>query len=138
MLFRSDPVLSLGVASRDGRGVSALALGNSGTWRVARRIEAAAPALADVATRLQGAFRCAEAETTLCFQIEGDALAVRRLDGPERLVGRATPIAPGLLRGWLDEIPGGFLWRFDPDAVRVDRLTWNTLRVRRLVFERVA
>lgn len=137
-LGQGDPVISLGVAARDGRGVSALAFGDSGTWRVAHRIDAPAPAVADVAARLHGVFRCAEAEVTLRFQLEGDALSVRRIDGPERVVGRAAPIAPGLLRGWLDEIPGGLLWRFDPDADRIDRITWNTLRVRRLVFERIA
>ena len=137
-LGQGDPVLSLGVAARDGRGVSALAFGDHGNWRVAHRIDAPAPAVADVAARLDGVFRCEEAQITLRFQVEGDSLCVRRVDGPERLVGRAAPIAPGMLRGWLDELPGGLLWRFDPDAVRVDRLTWNTLRVRRLIFERIA
>lgn len=62
---------------------------------------------------------------------------MHRLDGPERRVAGAAPVAPGLLRAWLDDLPGGALWRFDPDAPSVDQIAWTTDRVRRLVFDRI-
>jgi hypothetical protein len=71
------------------------------------------------------------------FVADGDRLSVLRLDGPECRVAGAAPVAPGLLRAWLDDLPGGALWRFDPDAPSVDQIAWTTDRVRRLVFERI-
>jgi hypothetical protein len=49
----------------------------------------------------------------------------------------AAPVAPGLLRTWFEQLPGGPLWRFDPDAPSVVQIAWTTDRVRRLVFERI-
>jgi D-aminopeptidase len=129
--------LHVGVAARDGRGVAAIAIGESGAWRTAVRLDAPAPTVAEVAAQLAGAYRCDEAGVTLRFAAEGDCLSVRRLDGPERRVAGAAPVAPGLLRTWLDDLPGGALWRFDPDAPSVDQIAWTTDRVRRLVFERI-
>lgn len=134
---QGDRALHLGVVSRDGRGVAAIAIGDSGTWRTAVRLDAPPPTIAEIAERLTGVYRSDEAGVTLRFAAEGDWLSVRRLDGPERRVAGAAPVAPGLLRTWLDDLPGGALWRFDPDAPSVDQIAWTTDRVRRLVFERI-
>jgi D-aminopeptidase len=134
---QGDRALHLGVVARDGRGVAAIAIGESGAWRTAVRLDAPAPTVAEVAAQLAGAYRCDEAGVTLRFIAEGDRLSVHRLDGPERQVAGAAPVAPGLLRAWLDDLPGGALWRFDPDAPSVDQIAWTTERVRRLVFERI-
>jgi D-aminopeptidase len=135
---RASRALHLGVASRDTRGVAGLAIGSSGAWRTAARLDAPAPTVAQVAAQLGGAYRCDDAGVTLRFVADGDHLSVRRLDGPERRVASAAPVAPGLLRMWLDVLPGGALWRFDDDAPSADRVTWTSDRTRRLVFERVA
>jgi hypothetical protein len=134
---QGDRALHLGVVARDGRGVAEIAIGDSGTWRTAVRIDVQAPTVAEVAAQLAGAYRCDEAGVTLRFVAEGDRLSVLRLDGPECRVAGAAPVAPGLLRAWLDDLPGGALWRYDPDAPSVDQIAWTTARVRRLVFERI-
>jgi CubicO group peptidase (beta-lactamase class C family) len=134
---QGDRALHLGVVARDGRGVAEIAIGESGAWRTAVRLDARAPTVAEVAAQLTGVYRCDEAGVTLRFVAEGDRLSVLRLDGPECRVAGAAPVAPGLLRAWLDDLPGGALWRYDPDAPSVDQIAWTTARVRRLVFERI-
>jgi hypothetical protein len=134
---QGDRALHLGVVARDGRGVAEIAIGDSGAWRTAVRLDARAPTVAEVAAQLTGVYRCDEAGVTLRFVAEGDRLSVLRLDGPECRVAGAAPVAPGLLRAWLDDLPGGALWRYDPDAPSVDQIAWTTARVRRLVFERI-
>jgi CubicO group peptidase (beta-lactamase class C family) len=134
---QGDRALHLGVVARDGRGVAEIAIGESGAWRTAVRIDVQAPTVAEVAAQLAGAYRCDEAGVTLRFAAEGDHLSVRRLDGLEHRVASAAPVAPGLLRTWFEQLPGGPLWRFDPDAPSVVQIAWTTDRVRRLVFERI-
>jgi hypothetical protein len=134
---QGDRALHLGVVARDGQGVAAIAIGESGACRTAVRLNARAPTVAEVAAQLAGAYRCDEAGVTLRFVAEGARQSVWRLDGPERQDAGTAPVAPGLLRACLDDLPGGALWRYDPDGPSVDPIAWTTDRVRRLVFERI-